>query len=98
MVAPAALPRYNGKAMERHIHEADGVLFEVLFALDPDNVPCIASIRVIDAGYQPVGPNLATLLHSCLVMTSYDECIPFLSRIAEEIHVSRHSIVPRDAD
>lgn len=61
------------------------VMWEVLVEIDdPNDVPVLCSMRVMDPQYRPVGPNLVGLLDLCLIMTpERTEASEFLGFITE---------------
>lgn len=78
-----------GATMETTLQDHGGTLFEVQYTWGSDNVPEIASLRVLDADYRPAGPNLAPFLDTMLIMVAPGEATPFLSLVSEQIHDSR---------
>ena len=69
--------------MKIHIFEHAGVMLEVKYA--PGVVPTFHTIRVLDANYRAVGPDLSPLLHDTLRMVAPGEAETFLSTIVAEL-------------
>jgi hypothetical protein len=75
-----------------HIYEHEGVMLRVDYEPGADGIPTFNDVRVLDADYRPVGPNLTNMLDSTLLMSPPDalgehSAMTFLSAIVEELYV-----------
>lgn len=77
--------------MKRHVHESEsGITLEVAYSdATNSNGPTLESIHVVDASYQPVGPDLVDFLTNLFMLRTGKDGEPegeqFLSIIAGEI-------------
>ncbi len=67
----------------KHVCDVSGVLLEVEYS-GPSPVE-IQSVRVLDADYRPVGPDLTLMLHDTLFLVAQDEAERFLSKLVAEL-------------
>lgn len=72
-----------------HIFEHRGIYLRVDY--EPTVPPTFNSVRVVDANYRPIGPDLQPLLHDTLLVTTPAmggadaEAQTFLSSIVEDL-------------
>ena len=78
--------------MSVHIHDSAGVSLRVEYAIASDGVLIFHNIKVLDADYRPVGPDLTPLLHTLLVLTNVNppQGEHFLSTLVAEIQHDSH--------
>ncbi len=78
--------------MSVHIHDSAGVSLRVEYAIASDGVLIFHNIKVLDADYRPVGPDLTPLLHHLLVLTNINppQGEHFLSTLVAEIQHDSH--------
>lgn len=55
--------------MNYHISEHAGVLLHVDYTKDEAGIPTFECVRVMDANYRPIGPNLRHLLDTAMLLT-----------------------------
>lgn len=73
--------------MPAHLYEYAGVTLHVEYDVDAeDSVPTIQSVRVLDAQYQPCGPDLVDWLQRLVFMHTPEEGEAMLSVLAGELH------------
>lgn len=78
--------------MTTHVYEYKGFHFRVEYTRDADGVPTFESVFLLGADYQPVGPNLTSVLDNVVIMTNHDplEGESFLSLIVGEFQNDCH--------
>ena len=76
--------------MSVYIHDSAGVSLRVEYSIANDGVLTFHNIKVLDADYRAVGPDLTPLLHRLLVLTNAmpPEGEHFLSTLVAEIQNS----------
>jgi hypothetical protein len=73
--------------MPIHLYEYAGVTLSVEYVVDAaDGIPTLSTARVLDASYQPCGPDLIDWLQRLVFMHTPTDGEALLSIIAGEIH------------
>jgi hypothetical protein len=78
----------KGKMERLYEHTASGLQMRVLYSVRADGVCEYEDIRVLDADYRSVGPNLVDFLCHMLVTGEHPEgfaVTPFLSEVQEDL-------------
>jgi len=73
-----------GHMLFKHVHENEGVLFEVWYDFHEDGTHRFHSVQVLGPDYKPIGPNLAPMLDKMAVVMGAEGTM-FLSAVAEEL-------------
>lgn len=78
--------------MASHLYEFAGITLHVDYAMDPDDLPNIQSVRVLGADYQPCGPDLCDLLVRLVFMHSPTHGEAMMSVIVGDLYsaLERH--------
>lgn len=73
--------------MPAHLYEFAGITLHVEYAFNADDgVPTINSVRVLNADYQPCGPDLIDWLQRLVFMHTPEEGEAMLSIVVGEIY------------